>query len=421
MMVKSRKRLLAAMCLLCGFAPLRAEEAVERTGPKHVGRLQNDKDAWFFQTTQGKRIPLGQIAYVRFDAKATPLPKAPLGWTLLLPNQQRITGTLLRLDEKKLVFVTSWGKTIALTREQTIGVEQTALPIVRDDFENGLKAWRIEGKAALSQERAFFGKSSLLLDTASQSATREWPPARDVAIRLFFYDPATPSRLRWTFEIVPETATEKIPGIVIDQSGYVGANVKQRFASVQATAGWHLLSVEVESGRLRLFVDDACLGETTLPKKAAIKGLRIATTSRIGADKGVGKLWIDELHVVRPLPALAMPEAIADQDMAWLEHGEQLFGRAVSADADVVVLDAKFGKRSLPWSKVRGILFAKQKPPPMSAEPEILFRPGPGFPVDCLRAKLLRWEEGKLIVEHGLLGEIAIERERLDKIRFAAK
>ena len=104
-----------------------------------------------------------------------------------------------------------------------------------------------------------------------------------------------------------------------------------------------------------------------------------------------------------------------------LEHGEQLFGRIVSADGESVTLDAKFGKRTLAWPKLRGILFAEGKETPMPAEPEITFHPGPGFPLDCLRAKLLRWEDAKLIVHHGLLGEIAIERGRLDKIRFAAK
>ena len=110
-----------------------------------------------------------------------------------------------------------------------------------------------------------------------------------------------------------------------------------------------------------------------------------------------------------------------DQDILWLEHGEQLFGRIVAADAVMVTLEAKFGRRSMAWSQLRGIYFAYPKAGPTSAEPEIAFRAAPGFPVDSLRAKLLRWNDGRLIVRHDIFGEIAIERERLDKIRFAVK
>jgi len=107
--------------------------------------------------------------------------------------------------------------------------------------------------------------------------------------------------------------------------------------------------------------------------------------------------------------------------MTWLEHGEQLFGQIVRGDAEAVLLDAKFGKRSLAWSQLRGIYFARRDIEPISADPEITFRPGPGFPVDSVRAKLVRWDGGNLFLQNGLLGEIALERERLDKIRFAAK
>ena len=88
-----------------------------------------------------------------------------------------------------------------------------------------------------------------------------------------------------------------------------------------------------------------------------------------------------------------------------------------------MTLDAKFGKRTLAWSRLRGIQFAQGlgKEVAPTGDPEITFRPGPGFVVDRLRAKLVRWEGTKLIVAHALFGEIAIERERLETIRPTAK
>ena len=168
---------------------------MEPTGKKHVGRLKHDKDGWVFQGDQGKPIPLDRLSYIRFEAKATPLPKAPLANALLLPNGQRIMGTLVSLDEKKVVFTAGWGKSLTLDREQITGIEQTELPIAHDDFEMSLKAWRVEGKPTLSKERAFFGRSSLLLDAAGQSVMCDWQSASpDLTIRLFFYDPAIASR-----------------------------------------------------------------------------------------------------------------------------------------------------------------------------------------------------------------------------------
>jgi hypothetical protein len=418
MMAESCRYLLAAsVLLLLWCSPVGSEVAVTLTGKKLDGRWMNEKDAWFFQSGPSKRVPFDQLAYIHFGANAAPLPKVPLVRVLLLPSGQRLTGMLDRVDEKQIVFITSWGKTVTLDRKQVVGVEQDALPTVRDDFEAGLKAWHIEGKASLSQERAFFGKSSLLLDAAGQSATREWKPAaRDVSIRLFFYHPAAASDLNWTFAIIPEKARENSPGLVIAPTGYSCANMKKPYGPLKRIPGWHLLTMESADARLRISVDDACLGETSLPVTDAIKGIRIAV-----AGKGSGKLWIDELLVSRPLAPLPKPAALKDQDMLWLEQGEQLFGRVVSANTDAVVLDARFGQRPIAWSKLRGILFARPKDAPPGDEPKVYFRPGPGFPLDCLRARLVRWDQDNLIVQHPLLAEIAIERGRLDKLRFAAR
>ncbi len=418
LMTETGRPIVATATLLLGLSLAAADVAVEHTGRIQRGRLLAESGVWTFRTELGKPLALDQLSHVRFDATPVPLPKAPLRWALRLPNQQRVSGSLIRADEKSVVFVTSWGQKATLGRELLQGIEQAtdALPIVHDDFETLSKSWRIKGKATLNQERPFFGKSSLRFDQFGQSAALDWPALPSGTIRLFFDAPAIPANARWTVGVMLESNGEAGPALLIDQAGYSGASVKQTFGVVQATPGWHLLCIEIESERVRLFVDDHCLGQTTVPANEAIKGIRIVADGKENA-----KVWIDELFVTRRLPLLPTPQAIKDHDMVWLEHGEQLFGRIVAADAESVSLDAKFGKRTMAWAQLRGIFFALQKESAPAAEPEITFRPGPGFPLDCLRAKLLRWDDAKLIVQHGLFGEIAIERGRLDKIRFAAK
>jgi hypothetical protein len=424
MVEKWSKLIVAAVAFHAGNCAVSSEEAVEYSGRTHAGRLHQVKDAWLFRSDQAKNISLADLSHIRFDGKATPLSRAPLRQMLVLPSQQYIRGNLNVVDEKKVVFVTSWGQTVSLGRVQLVGIEQAedALPVVHDDFETSLKSWSIEGNAGLRQERAYFGKSSLLLDQAGQSATREWrPPVRDGTLRLYFHVPAPAGSLRWTLEMIPEIAREPRPALVIDYTGYACVNMKERFHTWKAVSGWHLLAMEIEAGRLRIFVDDHCLGQSSLPAKEAIRGIRIFVSAGDALEQKNGKLWIDELLVTRRLPTIPRPRTMKDQDILWLEHGEQLFGRIVAADAVMVTLEAKFGRRSMAWSQLRGIYFACPKAGPTSAEPEIAFRAAPGFPVDSLRAKLLRWNDGRLIVRHDIFGEIAIERERLDKIRFAVK
>ena len=197
--------------------------------------------------------------------------------------------------------------------------------------------------------------------------------------------------------------------------------MKQSFGIVKPSADWHLLSIECEAGRLRIYVDDACLGETRLPPEEAINGLRCDVAAIDGKAKKDGRVWIDELIVAKRMQPMHRPPSVPDQDSVWHMQGDQLLAALSAAMPRGLCWMRSSTSGSLAWTQLRGIFFAQQKAEQASAEPEITFRPCPGFPVDCLRAKLLRWEDANLIVQHELFGEVAIERERLDKIRFAVK
>jgi hypothetical protein len=356
------------------------------------------------------------LAYVRFAAGPTPLPRAPLTKTLLLDSHQRITGALIALDAKNVVFATSWGKVITLAREQILGIENAndSLPILHDDFEMSTKPWQQDGKHAPSNEHAFFGKARLLFEKTSPNAERAWnEPLRDGAIRLYFFDAGSATARQWTLTVLT-TRRGSPPAFIINAGQYEVANLTERFGPGKASPGWHLLSIEFSNERMRFFVDDRCLGQTPAMPKEAITAIRCTL-------KGDAKIWIDEFSVTRRVPPLPRPAPIKEQDSIWLENGEQVFGNILSANTDGIVLDAKFGKREYPWSKMRGILFAQAKPTTITSEPAITFRPGPGFSLDQIDAKLIRWEEKHLLIEHRLLGEITLERDRLDKLRFVVK
>ena len=114
------------------------------------------------------------------------------------------------------------------------------------------------------------------------------------------------------------------PAIVAVIVMYAAFMVVGWLASRRVREGSTAASDLIVAGRLRLFVDDVCLGQTTLPSKEAVTGVRL----EIEASKDAGKLWIDELLVSRSLPTMPRPDSVPDQDSLWLEHGEQQIGRA---------------------------------------------------------------------------------------------
>lgn len=413
--------IVGVLCLLVSPNHARSEEAVEPSGRKHRGRLVHAQGAWFFRDEQERSIPLKNLAHVRFDPKTTVLPGVPLTHTLLLPGDQRVTGTLLYVDEKSVAFASSWGGRLTLNREQVVGVGVADgwLPLLYDDLETSLKAWNIEGSAELDLQRAFFGKSSLRLDPRGKRLERSWPAFTDGRVSWFFFQGESKKLApRWTVELLT-SAGGAVPGVEIDGAGVRCIKAGEQFGMLEPTGRWRMLVIERRDDVVRFHVDNRCLGQTRLPRETRITGMRW-TVDRDDV-KAAGSIWLDELIVTRRQKALPMPRSDADQDWLWLTQGEQLFGRIVSADARVVTLDATFGKRTLAWSQVRGIGFAAPKPRTRVDDVEVEYLPGAGFSSDCLRVKLLRWNESKLFLQHALLGEIAIERDRLVRVHFAVK
>ncbi|HZZ80663.1 MAG TPA: hypothetical protein VFE62_19325 [Gemmataceae bacterium] len=409
------KLLLLAPLVLAIASRCAADEAISPTGKKHVGTLVQEKGVWIFRTTAGRDLPLPDLQQIRFAERPIPISRAPLTHVLCLPHEQRISGSLANISDKAITFLTGWGKMVTIDRSRAMAIlhANDAGPILREDFEGDLTPWQSEGKPRLDRERAYFGKASLRLDAAGQRLARTWKPAiRDGSVRLMFFDADVQRKLATAFEVLLDKASKPGPRFLIAGEGYRCLGVTTSFGAAKRAAGWHLLAVDIDGGRLRVFVDDACLGQTTVSAGDAIHGLRIV--------QDAGEIWIDEMSVTRKLQPMTLPTA-GDQDAVWLEQGEQLFGRIVDADANRVHLEAKFGKRALPWSRVRGILFAQAKKTPPVTEPEIQFSPGPGFSLDLLRARLIRWDGEKLMVDHPLLGEVPIERERLRRIRFVMK
>src|SRR5205807_10518463 len=88
---------------------------------------------------------------------------------------------------------------------------------------------------------------------------------------------------------------------------------------------------------------------------ARLTTIRLACVARSPAQSLRGAVHFDDLSLAKPLDDLAHPPGDAAQDEIWLLPGDQLFGRIVRADRRGIEIHGRVGKRSLPWTVVRGI------------------------------------------------------------------
>src|SRR5262245_1653842 len=99
-----------------------ADEAVGVTGKKFNGRLTRINGDWRFETDDGQKLTGEQIAYVRFSNTKSPIPRAPLLHTLVMADQQQLSGSLVSVEKDQVAFVAFWGKTFILKRNQIAGI-----------------------------------------------------------------------------------------------------------------------------------------------------------------------------------------------------------------------------------------------------------------------------------------------------------
>src|SRR5690242_17169423 len=94
--------MLFALIFLLSTVAGRCDEAVDLTGRRYSGHLQAAQEEWVFAHSKVKLIPVKQLAFVRFE-RTEPLPVAALlSKTFVLPAGQRLTGSLIRIDDKTI-------------------------------------------------------------------------------------------------------------------------------------------------------------------------------------------------------------------------------------------------------------------------------------------------------------------------------
>ena len=124
------------------------------------------------------------------------------------------------------------------------------------------------------------------------------------------------------------------------------------------------------------------------------------------------------------MPELTHPKGDTEQDEIWYVSGDQLFGNVVDAADGKVQLHALFGPRSINWSDVRAMYFRQSGPSPRKPQRNrvrIWLDPGTGFEPDILEGSVTLLGERRVVLRHEVLGELEIDRGRLNRLRLLAE
>jgi hypothetical protein len=419
--------LAAAMAALLA-PPLRADEATLTDGLRLPGTLTL-RDGRLHFTAEGKQpgVPIAEVQSVRFTPSRVAPFRTGVVHQALLPGGQRLTGELLALDGEGLRLRTAWAGSLSVPRSSLEGVAQLPgqLLILDEDFENGLRLWKIQGTPAVSDRQQTSGRHSLVLDAPGQSAAYTVPvPLASGGLGINFHLPEGIAGALWQVEAQFQGAGEpRLVRATVAGPGeayeVAAPAPREEGVRVPRKPGWHRLVVAFSDRSLLVTVDDAPLWFSHAGPGGPLRQVRLTCTAAPGKGEPRGAVAFDEFTLTRDVAVLPRPDGDGGQDELWLVSGDQLFGRVLRADRHGVDLQAAFGRRSFSWAEVRGVFPQRSPRPPQTGEGErvrVWLRPSAGTEPDVLEGVLRGLDDRRLTLRHPALGDVEVPRARLQRL-----
>jgi hypothetical protein len=419
---------LLLMCVLPAGTPA-VDEAALPDGRVVRGQLTRKGGRLLFTTAAKRPFRLDQLDHVRL--KPAPVTPARAGrlYRVTLLDGRRLTGEILGLNQQHLRFRPTWGAALKIPRRIVYSITQLPgwLTFFDDDFENGLTAWKVTGKVALSGKRYVSGKHSLLLDTPGQTA--QYSLAAELTsgrAGINIYDDAKAATNRWTVEAAFQTARglKTLQVLIPGDAGHYGLTlpgVDRKAIPVRRQAGWHRLTIEFAPHRLVVSIDDQLLWVGRRGPGGALRQIRLACAAGAGKGDRRGAIWFDDFSLARMEEPLRHYRADPSQDELWLRSGDQVLGKVKRADARTIVLSGGFRARTWNWGEVRGVFLRQQRSLPRTTRGEhvkVWVRTGKGSLPDRLTGPVRDLDDRRLTLGDPVLGDLEIDRGRVRKLRW---
>jgi hypothetical protein len=412
---------------LAAAPPPRADQVTLMDGRRVAGTLTVEETGRLRVTAADRSaIATNQVQYIRFAPDAIAPFRTGVVHQVRLPGEQRLSGELLALDGKELLLRTPWRDRLAVPRGALVGV--TTLPgtlvVCDEDFENGLKAWKLTGEPKLTRTLHTSGEHALLLDAPGQAAASAPPaPVEAGSAAVNFHVAEGVGGARWQVEAEFQApAGPRVVRVAVDEGENYAAEAptpRDAGGDIARRAGWHRLTVEFAAGRLLVTIDDGVLwySRETGPG-GPLREVRLACVAGKGAVRGA--VAFDEFTLTRAVDVLRRPADTSAQDEAWLASGDQVFGRLTRLDRRGLELEGRAGKRAYSWAEARGAFPQRAAATPVTTEGghvRVWLRPAAGNEQDELEGVLRTLDERRLSLRHPALGDLAIDRDRLLRLR----
>jgi hypothetical protein len=417
----------ALILILAGVAPthLRAQEAVDADGHATPGALALDEAGRLRFTPDGQTRPLPpeSIAFIRFPAVPAELFRVGFVRRILLSDGQHITGRFLSADGDKVSLQSAWAGRVDGPCSAGVAVRQRPgqVAVFEDDFADGLEGWDVSGEPVVDRDppTAALTKAGQLLAFS--------PPAPVEAGRVGVnFRDRDAAGARWSAELRfqgdGDTHTMRVtlagPGDAyeVEPPGVPGDGRR-----VARSAGLHRLEVRFAPDLLAVLCDDALLWSN--PRHGPGGRLRqVAFRCTEEAGPARGRVEFAEFALTRAGDEPRRPPGDPAQEEIWLASGDQLFGDALRIDRRAVEIQGRFGKRSFPWSEVRGCWFTGDRPPPAptaGARVRLWIDNGLEPEPDEIEGGLAALDDKQATLRHAALGELHVPRGRLRKLRPA--
>jgi hypothetical protein len=416
---------LLAIAAVAATSARAAEDAVDADGRATPGALALD-DAGrlrFTPNDQVQPLPSDAIAFIRFPVVAAEPFRVGFVRRVLLDDGQQITGRFLSAEGDALSLRTAWVDRIDVPRSAVIALRQPPgrLSVFEDDFADGLKAWAVSGKATVAGD-----PPAAALTDAGQALTyapTELPADGRVG---FNFRDRDASGARWSAEFrfkgdgEPRTLRVLLGGpgdaYEVEAPGLDGDG-----RGVARSAGWHRLEVRFSHDSLSVLCDDVVLWSNLRQGPGgALRQVALSCTEAAKAGAVRGRVEFTDFTLARNMDEPPRPPGDASQDEIWLAEGDQLFGDIIHVDKKNIEVKGFFGKRSLPWSGVRGCWFKPGGAAPAAsdgARVRLWLDSGLDPAPDVLVGVLKAIDAKQLTLQHPRLGELHFPRDRLRKLR----
>lgn len=407
-----------------------AEEVILTNGKRAAGTLELDDKGRLRFTPAGQSAALSfsEVQQVRFSSEATFQRRPATVHQVHLPDGQRITGEFIELNEKELKLRPLGRDPISFPRSAVVAVTHPPglVTILDEDFENDLKQWKLSGAPTLSNRQQTSGKQSLRFDGSGQGAEYLLAaPLQAGRVNINFHDPGKVVGTRWLVEA--EYARAGKPWIVRiaiagDAENYTAevADARGQVGVVARSVGWHQLSLRWDHDYLLVGVDEQRVwsGGKEGPG-GPLQKLRLLCVAQGNEGAIRGEVFFDDLSLARAVDRLPHRVEDATQDEAWLLAGDQLLGQVLRADRRTIHLQMRTGLQKLEWGEVRGVFLRKPAAPAKKPEGEqvrLWLHTGMGGEADQLEGIVRSLDARRLVLGHPLLGDLEIERPRLQRL-----